>query len=287
MNGTLTIGLVPHREKLRAHELTHQICDWFAARNIDVLLPEEEAQIVGLPDRGVSFDDLIYKATFIISIGGDGTMLRAMELAYQADALVVGVNAGALAYLSEIEPDELDTCLKRIVAGNFEIQKRMVAEATLEIAGKPTMTKPIINEIVLERENSGRLAWLSVVINGAFFTTYAADGLIVATPTGSTAYALSARGPIVSPRQECLLLTPVSPHTLFDRSLVLGAQETVELEVLGPNEVVANIDGRRVTVVPVGGKATVRASKRSVKIAMFHERDFHQILKSKFKLADR
>jgi len=144
-----------------------------------------------------------------------------------------------------------------------------------------------LNEAVLEKAQSGRVARLDVLINGAFFTTYAADGVIVSTPTGSTAYSFSARGPIVSPRQRCILLTPVSPHMLFDRSLVLGGEEELGFVVVDERTVVLTLDGRELGLIETG--ATVRCSSgpRPARIVTLGPRDFHQILKAKFGLADR
>ncbi len=126
-----------------------------------------------------------------------------------------------------------------------------------------------------------------VTINGTFFTSYEADGVIVATPTGSTAYSFSARGPIVSPRQRCMLVTPVSPHMLFDRSLVLGAEETLELTVDVERSVVLTLDGQQIGGLGPGDSVTCTGGRRSVRIVTFGSRDFHQILKAKFGLSDR
>ena len=144
-----------------------------------------------------------------------------------------------------------------------------------------------LNEAVLEKLHTGRLARLDVEVNGTFFTTYAADGVIVATPTGSTAYSFSARGPIVSPRMRCLLLTPVSPHMLFDRSLVLGADETVRFVVSDHRSVTLTADGLERGELAAGDTVTCTAGPRPARIVTFARRDFHQILKAKFGLADR
>jgi len=144
-----------------------------------------------------------------------------------------------------------------------------------------------LNEAVLEKLHTGRLARLEVEINGTFFTTYAADGVIVATPTGSTAYSFSARGPIVSPRMRCLLLTPVSPHMLFDRSLVLDAEESVRFVVSDDRAVTLTADGLERGELAAGDTVTCTAAPLPARIVTFGRRDFHQILKAKFGLADR
>ena len=140
---------------------------------------------------------------------------------------------------------------------------------------------------MLEKVHTGRLVRLEVEINGTFFTTYAADGVIVATPTGSTAYSFSARGPIVSPRHRCLLLTPVSPHMLFDRSLVLAPEETLRFSVCDDRSVVLTADGRELGELAAGDAVSCQGGRRPARIVTFGPRDFHQILKAKFGLSDR
>jgi NAD+ kinase len=144
-----------------------------------------------------------------------------------------------------------------------------------------------LNEAVLEKVQSGRLVRLDVFINGTFFTPYAADGVIVSTPTGSTAYSFSARGPIVSPNHRCLLLTPVSPHMLFDRALVLGADEELRFVVIDERKAVLTLDGRVLGTLEPGDAVTGTGGPRPARVVTFTPRDFHQILKAKFGLADR
>jgi NAD+ kinase len=143
------------------------------------------------------------------------------------------------------------------------------------------------NEAVAEKPSSGHTVHVGVDINGAFFTSYAADGLIVATPTGSTAYSLSARGPIISPTHRALLMTPVAPHMLFDRSLVLDAGEVIRIEVLDQRPAALTIDGRELGMLREGDALTCRAGSPDVRLVTMGRRDFHRILKSKFGLADR
>ena len=224
----------------------------------------------------------------IISLGGDGTMLRAVDLAYEAGVPVLGVNVGQMGYLAEVEPDDFDAALDRLVAGDYEVTERMVLEITVVSEGTAQGRWFALNEAVLEKVHTGRLARLEVEINGTFFTTYAADGVIVATPTGSTAYSFSARGPIVSPRNRCVLLTPVSPHMLFDRSARARARGDAALQRVRRPQRGAHrrraragrARRRRRGDVP-GRRAPGPRSSRC------GQRDFHQILKAKFGLSDR
>jgi NAD+ kinase len=272
-----TVGLVPHPNRDIAARLVAQASERLGAHGIDVRCPITE----GGTDLDTDGLDVV------ISLGGDGTMLRAVDTAYEAGVPVLGVNVGQMGYLTEVEPSEFESALDRLVVGDFEVAERMVLEITVESAGSAQGRWFALNEAVLEKVHTGRLVRLEVDINGAFFTTYAADGVIVATPTGSTAYSFSARGPIVSPRHRCLLLTPVSPHMLFDRSLVLAPEEVLRFTVCDDHSVVLTADGRELGDLAAGDTVSCRGGARSARIVTFGPRDFHQILKAKFGLADR
>jgi NAD+ kinase len=210
-----------------------------------------------------------------------------VDLAYEAGAAVLGVNVGQMGYLAEVEPGDLDAALERVLAGDFEVEERMVLEVVVGSRGPAGGRWWALNEAVIEKVRTGRLVRLEVTINGTFFTTYAADGVIVATPTGSTAYSFSARGPIVSPRHRCLLLTPVSPHMLFDRSLVLDAEEELHFRIADERHVMLTLDGRELGDLHAGDTVSCTGGPKPARVVTFGPRDFHQILKAKFGLEDR
>ena len=220
--------------------------------------------------------------------------LRAVQLLDGAEVPIIGVNVGLLGYLTEVEPHGMLASLERFLvgperaAGDWAVEERMMLDVSVQFAdGSPGQHIRALNEGVLEKQEPGHTVRMMVRIDGAPFTSYAADGLIVATPTGSTAYSLSARGPVVSPRHRALLLTPVSPHMMFDRSLVLDPDEQVEVEVGGHRPVVLSIDGQRSCGLTAGDTVAFAASATSAQFVRFGERRFHQILKAKFGLADR
>jgi len=270
------IGLVSHPDRPQAAELREQVTAMLAAHGIEVRTPD--------PERVSTFAEGL---DVVISLGGDGTMLRAVDLAYEVGVPVLGVNVGQLGYLTEVEPQDLPEAIERLITGDYEVAERMVLEITVESDGPARGKWYALNEAVLEKVHTGRLVRLDVEINGSFFTTYAADGVIVATPTGSTAYSFSARGPIVSPRHRCLLLTPVSPHMLFDRSLVLDAEETVRFVVCDDRSVVLTADGLELGNLSGGDAVSCTGGSHPARIVTLGPRDFHQILKAKFGLSDR
>jgi NAD+ kinase len=285
-----TVALVLHHGRPLAAELAAEAATWLSDGGHEVRLVADDAAVVGLADLAVADADLARGADVVVSLGGDGTMLRAVDLVAQAGVPVIGVNVGQLGYLTEVEPADLMTALKRFLAGSYEIEERMMLSITTEVArglaGFPS-SAAALNEAVLEKTPMGHTVRLKVVIDGEFFTTYAADGLIVATPTGSTAYSFSARGPIVSPYHRALVLTPVSPHMLFDRAMVLEPTTRLRLEVTGDRPATLSVDGRNVGTLEQGDAIVCTACDRAARLVTFGPRDFHRILKTKFGLNDR
>ncbi len=225
-----------------------------------------------------------------VSLGGDGTMLRTVEAALPAGVPVLGVNLGRMGYLTGVEPAGMEAAFDFVAAGDYRVEDRMALEVELRRAadGNRVETYHILNEAIVERESHGHTIRVSVSIAGRPFLTYAADGLLVCTPTGSTAYNLSARGPIVSPLMRAMVFTPIAPHLVFDRSLVLEPEEPLTLTVLDEWTAVLVLDGDlRAQRLGPGDSVTCRAADRSARLVTFAERDFHAVLRSKFRLTDR
>jgi len=241
---TRAVGLVPHRDRPIAHALAQRLTAGLVENGCEVRVPAALAAAAGLDDYAVEPDDFAPGLDLVISLGGDGTMLYTVQLVYPAPVPLLGVNVGMLGYLSELEPDELEPWLPRLLAGEFEVTERMMLAVDVESSGSVRGSWFALNEAVIEKLRSGHLIYLEVSINGSAFTSYAADGLIVATPTGSTAYSFSAGGPIASPDLRCIVLTPISPHMLFDRSLVLSELEEISFVVSNGRNVALTIDGR-------------------------------------------
>jgi NAD+ kinase len=283
-----SVGVVIHPERELAGELARDAAAWLTERGHEVRLPLKDAGIAKLPELGVPESTFTRGLDVALSLGGDGTMLRTVDLVAADGVPVIGVNVGQMGYLTEVEPQGLRMALKRFLAGSYEVEERMLIEATVDSANvDPGTSYLALNEVVLEKTPMGHTVRLGVSVDGDFFTPYAADGLIVATPTGSTAYAFSARGPIVAPTHRCLLLTPVSPHMLFDRTLVLDPTASVRLEVLGYRPATLSVDGRTLATLDVGDTITCTAASIAARLVMFGQRDFLRILKSKFGLSDR
>lgn len=276
------VALFVHGGRNDATELGRDVATWLVAQGHDVVLADPDASLLATDGYGLDDDGTVLD--LVVAIGGDGTVLRAAHRAVETDAAILGLNLGQLGYLAEVEPAAWEAALEGFFAGRHRIEARMMVQGVME-PGRPLT--PALNEVVIEKPASGHTVRLAVSIDGEFFTSYVADGLILATPTGSTAYSLSARGPIVAPSHRALLLTPVSPHTLFDRSLVLGPESVVEVRVIDDRDATVSVDGQPCGSLEVGRSIAIRATSRPARFVTFGGRDFHQILKAKFGLNDR
>ncbi len=230
-----------------------------AADSLRTALASEGATVVDVAGTGHEVLDLV------VSVGGDGTFLRGAYVAAQANCPVLGVKVGRLGFLTEVEPGEAFDLISRALAGDAAIEERLAA--TAEPAGGIEFPAQWgLNEIMVEKRARHRLIRLAVEVDGAYVTTFSADGVVVATPTGSTAYSFSARGPIVSPDVPCLVLTPVAAHMVFDRSFVLGAEQRVVLEVVGDEPGLLSADGRKSVEIPLGSRVLIRAADRPARL---------------------
>jgi NAD+ kinase len=291
------IALVPHRLRAEAADLASAAARWLAERGHEARVPSADAE--GVTGAAVVPDDDLGGGNLggvdlVVALGGDGTVLHAVQLVCGTGVPVLGVNVGHLGYLTVLEPAGMLDGLERFLAGGYQVEDRMMLDIAVACGSAEDIRATALNEAVLEKTASGHTIQVAIRINDRPFTTAAADGMIVATPTGSTAYNFSARGPIVSPLHRALVLTPVAPHMLFDRSLVLGAEEVVEVEVLEGRPAILVVDGRELATLAPGDRLTCQAAKHDARFVTFGAadndgggRDFHQILKAKFKLADR
>lgn len=255
------VALVVHDGKPKAVDLQASLTEYFGA-------------------RGISVDD---DADLVVSLGGDGTMLRAARLAHSLDAPLLGVNLGVLGYLSEIDPPKAHEALDRIFDGAFEIEERLMLSCTTRSKGAE-ISFIGLNEVLVERSGTHRLVRLGVRIGGESLGAFNADGVIVATPTGSTAYALSAGGPIVSPRAQCLILVPVSAHMIFSRPFVLSADETVEITVEGDQVASLSLDGAEGCSVGAGAPVSVQRAERPLRLVRLGGPGFVERLRVKLDL---
>lgn len=284
---------VPHHGRQDAALVAKNEIERLIGMGHEAFVMEEDATPTGLSRYAVS-NLTDSKPDLVVSLGGDGTMLRSMDLVAGAGIPVLGVNIGHLGYLTEIEPEDLDHALDRYLADDYMVERRMTIDVVVTSVGEADPTRATlalgrtiaVNEVVVEKASGGTVR-LMTHIDDKPFLSYAVDGMIVATPTGSTAYNLSASGPIVSPTLSVMLLTPVSPHMLFDRSLVLDGNQQLDITVIGTRDATVVVDGRTIATVAAGGKVTCTQSEHPAQLVTFGQRNIRDVLKAKFGLTDR
>jgi len=281
--------VVVHPDRPEAAAAAASLVRWLHDEGHEVAMSNydaDRASVSGVGRTDVELSALASAAQVAVSIGGDGTMLYTSALV----AAVLGINCGRLGYLTEVEIDQTTEALKNTLSGSFEVESRMRISLTVERADGSTEGSwsegswSALNEGVLEKRQQGHTVHLAVAFDDHHFFTYSADGLIVATPTGSTAYSMSARGPIVEPTHRALLFTPVSPHTLFDRSLVLDPTTTIRITVASDRPAILSVDGRARAELIEGDSVVAAVSQHSTRLVTFGGRRFHDVLGSKFGL---
>jgi NAD+ kinase len=233
-----SVGIVLHPER-SPDQAVQQVVRWAKSHDLPVYAVADEVARIACDAIGVAPDELAAKSSMVISLGGDGTMLRALRLAGPHSRPVLGVNFGRLGFLAEIDLDELDDALSAVDAHAFTVEPRSAVTCSI---CDPTLTA--FNDVALVRIPGDKVAGVEVVVDGQPFVRYAADAVIIATPTGSTAYAYSAGGPIVSPTVDGVLVIPAAPHSTFNRAIMLSSAEHLELRVLGSSgRLAVEVDG--------------------------------------------
>ena len=281
------VGVVVHRTRAEATELAETATRWLTTRGHEVRVPEGDAESLALDASAWPEEKFCEDLDLAVSLGGDGTMLRTVDLVSATAVPVLGINVGHLGYLTECDPSHLEEALRRFFAGDYMIEERMTLAVRTSVGGKAGPVRVALNEAWVEKSLPGHTVRMALSIGGRDFTTYAADGLIVSTPTGSTAYNLSVRGPIVSPSLRAMVVKPVSPHQLFDFSLVLAEDEEVRIEMLEGREATLLVDGQPLGELAAGDWVACRGNPNAARLVRFADRNFHQILKAKFGLTDR
>ncbi|MBT5862542.1 MAG: NAD(+) kinase [Gammaproteobacteria bacterium] len=227
--------------------------------------------------------DEIAAADLVIAIGGDGTMLHASRLTRESGIPILGINRGRLGFLADVTPDEMITSVDHVLSGNYTTDTRLVLEARLQRASGKDEVAFALNDVVLQRRETGRMVDFETRIANRYVNTHSGDGLIVATPTGSTAYALSCGGPIIEPHLDAVVIVPVCPHTLTDRPIVVSADRLVEVTLLQRDETKAEItvDGFSLGGISPTDKLRISAANKRVTLVHPPGYDFYEILRSK------
>ena len=276
-----TIGLVLHPQRDSA-EAVAAVLGWAAGNGAEVLGVGNEITRLNCAATSVTAEELGRRSDLLVSLGGDGTMLRAMRLADGHRAPVLGVNLGKLGFLAEVDVPDLPAALSAIDRQEFTVEPRLAIDATI---GPNVVTA--FNDVVVVRVPGQGGAVVEVRVDGQPFVSYAADAVIAATPAGSTAYSFSAGGPIISPEVEALLITPASPHSAYNRGVVLSVTDMVTLELLpSSGRLAIEVDGQVTCYVEAGQRVDLRARPGGARVVRLGQTTFYQRARRKLKITD-
>jgi NAD+ kinase len=275
------IGIIANVRKEKAPELITRLKSWAEDRGVEVVLEREIATRMADP-RGVDRDEIGSRVDMIVAFGGDGTLLMAARSVRKFNVPILGINLGAFGYLTVFNLNEMIEALEMIYRGDYRTEKRMMLDVLVRGGGKTQEDYSVLNDVVINRGNLSRMVDLEVIVDDRYLTTYKADGLIVSTPTGSTAYSLSAGGPIVFPVLNSIIINPICPHTLTNRPVMLPESASIRVVLwtkgLGAT---ATLDGQLSFDLRSGDSIVIRKSKYVTNLVTSPRREYLQILRSK------
>jgi len=281
------VGIVVKRNQPRALELARDLHGWLERRGAEGLLDAEAAGRAGL-DGGVPAQELPGRVDLLLVLGGDGTLIYVAGLIGDEAVPILGANLGGLGFLTVLSLDEIESALERALEGELEIEERTRLVAELHRDGEVILSGDILNDVVINRGPLARIVGLETWIDGKRVAVFRADGLIVATPTGSTAYNLAAGGPIIEPELKAMVLNPICPHSLTARPLVLLDSSVVELFVQeDAEELYLTLDGQRGETLQAGDSIRIARSPRPIRLVRSPNRTDYEILKAKLHWGER
>jgi NAD+ kinase len=259
------------------------VVTWLRARHINVLLDTTSAALLD-EQGGIQKSQLAEKADVLLVLGGDGTILSAARLAAERSIPILGVNMGGLGFLTEVRLDHLYPSLERVFANDLILDERLMLETHVHRHGETVAQGTVLNDVVISKGTLARLIELQVTIQGQLVTKLRGDGLIIGTPTGSTAYSLSAGGPIMNPAVQALILTPICPHTLSHRPLIVPSNVEIEVTVTSKDDgTMATLDGQVGIALTQGDTAVIRHSNYKTRLIRFPESHYYEVLREKLK----
>jgi NAD+ kinase len=286
-----TLGIIANKRKPDIGDVVEGLCSWLGGRDIAVLIWDDLSDVA--PGGNLrSIEEVGRASDIVVALGGDGTLLRAARAVGDQMTPVLGVNIGSLGFLTEVTVDEMYEALEEILTDGYRYEDRMNVDAEVLRDGERIAGFAALNDMVINKGALSRVFGMKVAIDCNYLATYTADGLIVSTPTGSTAYSLSAGGPIVNPAMEAIIATPICPHTLAIRPMILAPTQelsvdlTAEHSLHGEPEIKITVDGQVGFDLLSADRVVFRKSQRKTRLVLSGYRTFYEVLRSKLKWGD-
>src|SRR5216110_2165504 len=280
---TKTIGLIAHTEKAGVAKLARDVIGEFKERSLEVIVENETAKIAK-QKAGGSIVQIAQRSDLIVVLGGDGTILNVVAMAGKNLKPIFGINVGSLGFLTCVNSSAYREAVDAIVSGRISYSKRALLSVELRTNKRVLSTVHALNDAVVSRGDLSRLIRLNAKVNGEALTEFNADGLIIATPTGSTAYSLSAGGPILEPESGVFVITPICPHVLTNRSIIVSEKSVIEVEASEPDyPVYLTVDGREPLRIAKDATVQIRKAKKTLQLAAMPDMSFFSVVRQKLK----
>jgi NAD+ kinase len=275
------VGIIANITKEKSAAYTASLREWMLGRGLQVYLEEGIAARIGaLP--GVESKKIGALVDLLVVFGGDGTILRTARLVREMDVPIVGINLGAFGYLTEVNLSEMFSAMEVILSGEVQVEKRMMLDVAMNGGEENFREGTVLNDVVISRGNLSRIVELETAVDGSYLTTFKADGLIIATPTGSTAYSLAAGGPIVFPELNSIIMNPICPHTLTNRPIILQENAVIKVTLWTAEQgATLTLDGQVSFTVKSGDSVTIRKSRHVTTLVSSPHRTYMEILRTK------
>ena len=278
------IGVIANIKRPSVVEMLDRVCGWCEKNQIEITFSQEAAEFFSsqsskkIKNKPIPQEDLWKNSDLILAMGGDGTMLVTARAVAEHGTPILGINLGGLGFMTQVKTEDMENSLDRIKNKNYKIEERLVLKASLV----RNMHYYALNEVVVEKGEISRLIDLHISTEKEFIGSFSADGLIIATPTGSTAYSMSAGGPIVNPKMEAIILSPICPQSLAVRPIIFPAEEVIKVKVeTRPEEAILKVDGQMTCAIKSGDEIVIQKADHKVNLITFPERSFFEILRQK------
>lgn len=282
-----SVAIILNPGKRDAVRLARDLVPWLESKGDLVLADHDGAAAMDLLRISRSEEELV-KCDFALVLGGDGTLLRASRIMTPAGVPMLPLRFGELGFMTDVDPKNAVAALGQVLEGNYRLDERMTLKAVISRGTERIVTFTALNDMVIAKGPLSRMLRIPTSVSGRYITTYASDGLIIATPTGSTAYSLSAGGPLVTPDLKVIILTPICPHTLSVRSLIISSTESVEVSVQSDSgDVVLTVDGQQGIPLKQGDCVTIQESDRKARLIALDESSFYEKLRTRLRWGDR